>query len=144
MGCRSSGGGALTQHRDHGPCAHGGHAISGQALPAPVVVLADRLEEEGAVGQHRVARVRRRSDLGGKVALAQAPPTSLEEISYLAPCDGRRGVSAALTRNYHISAHLLEILRPGKHPEGWRVLDGRYKGGEEAGSAEPRARRLKT
>lgn len=47
----------------------------------------------------------------------------MEHFAYLAPCYGWRGVSTAFTWNYQISAHLLVILRPRKHPERWRVLD---------------------
>ena len=38
--------------------------VGGQALPAPVVVLAQGLQQQGAVGQHHVGGAGGRADLG--------------------------------------------------------------------------------
>lgn len=41
--------GPLTEHHDHSACADSCNTISGQALPAPMVVFTERLQQEGAV-----------------------------------------------------------------------------------------------
>lgn len=42
---------------------------------------------------------------------------------YLAPCYVRSGVCNGFTGDDQLSAHLLEVLRPGKHFERWGVLE---------------------
>lgn len=58
------------------------------------------------------------------------PATRPEQLPYLAPRYGWGGVAPAFTRNDQVSAHLLEVLGLGKHPEGGRVLGGRQEEGE--------------
>ena len=53
-----------TQHHDDGASADGGYAVGGVARPGPVVVLAEGLEQERAVGQHREGGAGERPDLG--------------------------------------------------------------------------------
>lgn len=44
----------LTQHKDTGAGSHCGHLVGSGALPGTLVVLGQRLQEQGAVGQDGV------------------------------------------------------------------------------------------
>lgn len=55
--------GQLTQNQDHSASVDSGHTVGGKALPTPLVVFPERLQEEGAVGQHSVCGARSRTNL---------------------------------------------------------------------------------
>lgn len=54
---------SLTQDQDAGAGFHCGHAVGGDALPRTLVVLRQRLQEQGTVGQYGVRYATHQVDL---------------------------------------------------------------------------------